>query len=184
MLRPFRSTAIALLLAGATAALLAQGRDPRQAVEAEKAAMARLDYMPGTWAGTGWMDLPAGRRTFHGTETIQSKLGGIALLIEGDFVGVAPGADHETSVHQTLGVISYDPRAQKYRFLTWLASGMSGEHELVLHDDGWEWGFDIPSGRIRYTMKKTAADEWFEIGERSADGKEWAKFFEMTLKKK
>jgi hypothetical protein len=33
-------------------------------------------------------------------------------------------------------------------------------------------------------MRRGSNGEWFEIGERSADGTTWGKFFEMTLKKR
>ena len=47
------------------------------------------------------------------------------------------------------------------------------------------WGFAVPqAGRVRFTITLTQAGEWWEIGEFSRDGATWAKFFEMTLKKK
>ena len=41
-----------------------------------------------------------------------------------------------------------------------------------------------PQGKVRYTITRTAEGAWFEIGEYSRDGQQWAKFFEMTLTKK
>jgi len=47
-----------------------------------------------------------------------------------------------------------------------------------------EWGFQTPQGgRVRYTIKLTDQGDWFEIGEFSADEKNWRKFFEMTLQR-
>ena len=65
----------------------------------------------------------------------------------------------------------------------WLATGTSGERELELLPDGWRWETSGPRGTIRYTFKLGPEGEWLEIGERSTDGAEWKKFFEMTLKK-
>jgi hypothetical protein len=147
--------------------------------EAQIAAMKKLDYMAGVWEGEGWIEMGS-RMTFRGTETVQRKLNGLALLVEGAFV-----SPQNVPVHTTLAVISYDPKTNKYDFDTWLGTGSSGEHELVLLDNGWQWEIHPPMGGvIRYTMTLTEAGEWLEIGERSKDGTEWKKFFEMKLKKK
>ena len=163
----------------------AQAQVPRQQrAEAQRAAMRRLDYMVGDWEGEGWTVMNGERHTFRGGELIQRKLGGIALLVEGAFFSRPAGSEQETPSHTTLGVISYDPRTQTYRFRTWLARGMAGERELTLIADGWQWEIRYPKGVIRYVMKLTPAGEWFEIGERSEDEKAWQKFFEMRLRKK
>ena len=150
--------------------------------EAERTAMARLAYMAGRWTGEGWMDMGGGRHAFRGGEVVQSKLRGAVLLVEGDFTGKVGEGGREGPVHTTLGVIFYDARAGKYRFHTWLATGQAGQYELVPKPDGWQWELELPQMRIRYTSKFTAG-EWFEIGERSTDGTNWQKFFEMTLRK-
>jgi hypothetical protein len=141
--------------------------------------MKKLDYMVGVWKGTGWIEHQGGRQTFAGTETVQSKLNGLALLIEGKF------KDKDGAViHETLAVLNYDEKTKAYRFNTYLATGLTGEHELKLLEGGWQWGFQIPgAGNVRYTFKLTDKGEWFEIGEFSQDGKSWRKFFEMTLQK-
>jgi hypothetical protein len=149
--------------------------------EAQVNAMARLQQMAGTWTGEGWMDFGERRSTFRGSEVVQSKLGGTALLVEGNFF--AKIGDADVPVHTTLGVISYDPQTQKYRFTSWLATGTSGERELVVTDNGWTWETKTPRGVMRYTTR-FADGQWLETGERSADGTAWKQFFEMTLRKK
>ena len=140
--------------------------------------MKKLDYMVGEWKGTGWMERPGVKETFVGTETVQSKLGGLALLVEGKF------KDKDGKVvHETLAVISYDEKTKGYNFRTYLANGTTGEHELKLIEGGWQWGFQFPQGNVRYTFKLSDKGEWFEIGEFSQDGKTWRKFFEMTLQR-
>lgn len=176
-------SALAILALSVGLPAAAQPPSPESAA-AQRAAMAKLDYMTGEWVGEGWMDLGTGRSTFRGSERVQSKLGGIALLVEGDFVGKRPGSEEEVPVHTTLGVIYYDPQAQRYRFDTWLATGGAGGRELTVNADGWQWEIKSPRGMIRYVMKLTPAGEWFEVGERSTDGTTWQKFFEMTLRKK
>ena len=36
---------------------------------------------------------------------------------------------------------------------------------------------------VRFTMNLSEKDKWSEIGEFSQDGKNWMKFFEMTLQR-
>jgi hypothetical protein len=146
--------------------------------DAQIAAMKKLDYMAGTWRGEGWIDFGRGKMTFTGSETIQRKLDGVALLVEGAFVDAAGKPSHTT-----LAVMSYDPAAKKYRFSTWLATGTSGVHDLTVNDNGWQWELATPYGTMRYVMTLTDAGEWLETGARSTDGKEWKQFFEMKLKK-
>lgn len=170
------------ILAGFVQAQEQKGGRPKP--EAQIAAIARLDYMVGDWSGEGWMDFGGNRVTFRGTERIQKKLDGTVLLVEGHFLAKPPGAEAKVPVHSTLGVISFEPQAKKYQFASWLATGSSGERELTLDSAGWRWQMESPRGTIRYIMKLTDAGAWFEIGERSSDGTNWQKFFEMTLRKK
>ncbi len=151
--------------------------------DTERAAMAKLDGMVGRWEGGGWMDMGAGRSAFQGSETVQKKLRGVALLVEGDFTGKVGDGGQEAPVHTTLGVIFFDAKSGKYRFNSWLATGMAGERDLTLTSDGWQWEMQAGPMRIRYTARLTPG-EWHEIGERSSDGTNWSPFFEMTLKKK
>jgi len=142
-----------------------------------RAEMSKLDKMVGQWKGSGWIQQGAKRETFSGTETVQRKIDGLALLVEGKF------SDAKGKViHETLAVLSFNAKAKNYDFRTYLANGMSGEHEFKLLPDGYEWGFQLPMGNIRYLIK-TNSDVWFETGEFSKDGKTWIKFFEMKLDK-
>jgi hypothetical protein len=143
------------------------------------AEMQKLDYMVGQWSGTGWIERrEGGRLTFAGTETVQRKLNGLALLVEGKFKD-----NNGAVVHETLAVISYDDKAKTYGFRTYLANGAGGDYVLNLIEGGWQWSIKFPGGHFRYTFKLTDRGEWFEVGEFSQDEKSWRKFFEMTLKK-
>lgn len=173
---------LVLWLAAAAAAQPPAGAQGQSAAE-QVEAMSRLDFLVGDWQGEGWMEHGGTRYPFRGGELVQEKLGGLALLVEGDFRARFPGSDEERQVHATLGVISYDPESDVYRFDTWLAQGTHGERELTPTDDGWSWRIEGPQSVVRYTMKLTPEGEWYEIGERSTDGESWHQFFEMTLRK-
>jgi hypothetical protein len=146
--------------------------------DAQRAEMKKLESLAGQWKGSGWIVQQDGKReTFTGTETVQPKLGGLALLVEGKFSNTEGKV-----IHETLAVLAFDAKAKGYRFRTYLASGMSGEHDFKLLVDGFEWGFQFPTGTVRYIIK-TNNDAWLETGEFSRDGKTWTKFFEMKLDK-
>lgn len=150
----------------------------KKAVEARRAEMRKLDLWTGKWEGSGWMQQGAVRETFTGTENVQRKLDGLAMLVEGKFTN-----KENVVIHETLAVVSHNPQTKNYDFSTYLASGAKGLYELKTTADGWQWEIPFPNGKMRYTTKLTA-DAWFEIGEMSLDdGKTWRKFFEMNLKR-
>lgn len=153
--------------------------DPAEQIKA----MGKLDFLIGNWEGEGWMDFGGTRANFHGTEVVQRKLNGVTLLVEGSFFAKRESGE-PFPVHTTLGVISFDPQQKNYRFQSWLAQGTSGERELTVLDRGFQWEMRNPRGVVRYTTTISEKGEWVEIGERSADGTNWQKFFEMTLRKK
>ena len=173
-----KKLALAILTVLTAVSLSAQPAGPPRP-DAQIAAMKKLDYMVGVWKGEGWIEMGGPRMTFRGSETVQRKLDGVALLVEGAFV-----SEQNVPVHTTLAVMSYDSAAKKYNFSTWLATGSTGDYELVLNPDGWQWEIVTPMGmKIRFVMKLSEAGEWVETGSRSTDGTNWKQFFEMKLKK-
>ena len=148
-----------------------------QTAELQRSEVKKLESMVGQWKGSGWIQQGAKRETFTGTETVQRKIDGLALLVEGRFTD-----PQGKVIHETLAVLAFDPKLKSYRFRTYLASGISGEHDLKIVPDAYLWGFSFTGGEVRYTIK-TANDVWLEIGEFSKDGKTWVKFFEMKLEK-
>jgi hypothetical protein len=153
-------------------------------VAEQREAMKKWERWVGRWQGTGWIDYGGQRMTFTIDETIQSKLGGIALLVEGRGKARMPGKQEESVIHEALATITYDDKAKKYRFVTQTEKGHFGMPDIKVTDDGWQWGFrDAGGGGILYTIKYTDKGEWFEYGERSQDGKSWQRFHEMTLKR-
>jgi hypothetical protein len=145
--------------------------------ELQRGEVKKLESMIGQWKGSGWIQQGAKRETFSGTENVQRKLDGLAILVEGKFSN-----PEGKVIHETLAVLSFDVKAKNYKFRTFLANGINGEQDFKVVGDSFEWGFQVPAGTIRYTIK-TANDVWFEIGEFSKDGKSWMKFFEMKLDK-
>ena len=146
--------------------------------DAQRAEMKKLDAMIGLWKGSGWSQQGKERETFTGTENVQRKIDGLALLVEGKFVD-----KNNVVKHETLAVLSYNSTSKDYDFNTFLFNGRKGQYTLKAAGEDWQWGFSFSGGTVRYTIKLTA-DTWHEIGEISMDeGKTWRQFFEMTLKK-
>ena len=149
------------------------------------APMAPLAFLAGEWEGEGWMMFgPDQRHTFVQHESVEAKLGGDVLLIEGR--GLA-SEDTSRVVHHALAVLAYDPAAERYLMRAFRAGGPGGtqvvEAEATVRDGSLVWGFEDPrAGQIRYTVREDEAGRWQEVGEMSRDGGEtWFQFFGMTL---
>ena len=152
---------------------------------AELEAMKKLSYMVGKWEGSGWAMGRDGKRTnVEGGETVQMKLQGRALLVEGLFRHSDPGTPGDGVVgHETLAILTYDVPTKTYKFQTHTFNGAPGNHELKLIEGGWQWEIKQPNGPlIRFTAKFDATT-WTEYGEIIMEGREAMKFLEFTLKK-
>jgi hypothetical protein len=161
---------LATVLLAATSAFAAE--------PASTAELAKLSAMAGRWKGDGWMFTREGRKTFASEETVEMKLGGAALLIE----GLHRDATTNAVVHHALAILAWDAARSEYRFLSALADGRTGAFAGKLEDGRFVWMIQ-PEGApwSRFTIAFTG-DRWVEDGESSRDGgKTWMKFFEMRL---
>lgn len=169
------STQVLLLLVTFTLSAKAQAPSPTTQIEEMK----RLNFLIGEWRGEGWaMVGQNNREAARQTETVQSKLNGLALLVE----GLGKSTDgKERIVHHAMAVISYDMQKKVHRVSTYQANGQAIEAEAKVGNNTLEWGFKREGGTIRFTIKLTEKGEWHEVGDFSPDGKNWFKFMEMTL---
>jgi hypothetical protein len=173
-----RKTFMLLMLVLLPVAVLAQS--PGSVSRAE---MKKLDFMAGRWQGEGWIELGPERHTFRQTETIESKVDGLVMVVEGLGKDKAPGKENVV-VHNAFAVVSYDGPAKQFRWRAFRADGLTLDVEARVSENSLVWGFPAPrGGDIRFTIKLTEKGEWFEVGEFSQDGKTWLKFFEMTLQR-
>ena len=149
--------------------------------DVQRAEMKKLDWLVGQWKGAGWMQMgPRGRREFTITETIQAKLDGLVLVIEGHGKSKEDGS----TVHTALAFVSYDEQAKTFRWRAFTAEGRQTDTQAKVGADTLEWGLEIPQrGRVRYTLKLSPKGEWVEVGEMTQDGQTWQKFLEMTLER-
>jgi hypothetical protein len=146
--------------------------------------MKKVSFLVGQWKGEGWIDFGQGQRRFTETESVQSKLGGEVLLIEGLGKTNVDGKETGTTVHNAIALVTYDDKAKTFRFQAHQAGGRSVDSEARVTEGALEWGFtDERAGTFRFKIRLNDAGKWFEIGEGSRDGKTWHKFFEMTLQR-
>jgi hypothetical protein len=148
-------------------------------------AMRKLDFLVGQWKGEGWLEfVPGQRRPFKGTETVQKKLDGLLVTIDGLHRAPMGEKGEDTVVHNAFAIVSYEEKANRYRLQGFTTRGNHEDTEAKVTEGQLVWGMKIPQfGDVRYTIKLDDKGRWFEIGEVSKDGAAWRKFFEMTLQR-
>ena len=172
--------AVCVFLFGISTVFSQENVTDRFQTETQKIEMAKLDKMIGKWSGAGWIQQGAKREEFTGTENVQRKLGGLAVLIEGRFTDKN---QPDKVIHETLAVLSYNTNTKIYDFKTYLANGSGGNFTFGAKGENFEWGLNFPGTKILYTISFKDG-VWNEIGKMSRDdGKTWNQFFEMNLKK-
>ncbi|MBL0938815.1 MAG: hypothetical protein IBJ03_07965 [Gemmatimonadaceae bacterium] len=179
-----------LLLAVAVVPSSVRAQTPEQRAAALKTAqdaMARFAWLEGEWEGPATA-INGGRSfTLTQRESVQRAAMNTALMIQGrGSMRMAPDQP-ERLVFNAAGMFAYDGITNKYTFFSASGSGQAQQFTAELTGtDGFIWGHSSPDGhRTRYTITRTPAGEWHEIGHTSADdGKTWTRMFEMTLKKK
>ena len=142
-------------------------------------AMKALPRLEGRWEGEGWMRMGPGEpMRFVGEETVESRLDGRLLVVE----GLHRTPDRAKVVHHAFGVFSWDDAAKAYRFTTYVANRGGGDHQARLEGDALVWDLASPDGMKRRFTITVKDDQWKEVGHVQR-GEEWLQFFEMTLKR-
>ena len=179
-MNPF-TIALVVLISFASSMAVSQDRPDNSAKNREK--MLAFKDMVGNWKGDGF--LQKGKDISERSlvdETVQMKLDGMLMVVE----GVGKLADGSGKVvHHAFGVLSYDGLADQYKFRAYLADGRNTDAWFnVIAANKFQWGFDVPNGKIRYTIIiDPSAKTWNETGEFSRDEKTWFKTFEMNLER-
>ncbi|MGH9328431.1 MAG: hypothetical protein ACRD2B_17310 [Terriglobia bacterium] len=159
----------------------------RVAPTSEGAQMKKLDFLLGKWAGTVYVEyVPGQRDTFTETETVQVKLGGLLITVEGTGKSKMPNGE-EAVTHSAFAAVSYDQSASAYRWHAYNAARGSVQYLATTAKVGTstlEWGYrDRRAGSVQFTIRTDQQGRWSETGELSHDGKTWHKFFAMTLRR-
>ncbi|WP_439488963.1 hypothetical protein [Algoriphagus sp.] len=134
----------------------------------------KLEFLLGEWRGNGWMmNQSREKMPFDQTEKVTLKVGGTAILIEGQ------GEANGQNVHNALAIIRMGDEIGKYDFHSYLQSNQHGTYKSELIGDTFYW---YPADNVRYVIKINEKGQWHEIGEANAGGT-WYQFLEMTLDK-
>lgn len=165
------------LLMASLLASTAQAAEPSP-TDAERAAIAHLPALIGSWEGEGWMRTgPGDPQRFSSQERVESRLDGHALVIEGKHYS----QDRTRVVHNALAVVTYDAARAEYHFLAKVVGQPAADYQGRLDADAFIWEMPTPRGKIRYVIR-VVNEQWIEKGEiEAANG--WQQFFEMTLKR-
>ncbi|MDR7332659.1 hypothetical protein [Roseateles asaccharophilus] len=173
-----RSVLMTLTLLPLAGPALADEVDKQQA-----AAMAPLAWMAGEWKGESTMRRPEGQLRSLSWERVIVAAGGTALLIQGRHHAIKPDGTPGDVVHDAAGLLSFQPRTGKHRFVAQLANGRSGDFEARVEGDKLLWSMPAGEGQqIRYEIQRNAAGQWAEEGF-FCRGESCQPFFKMTLTK-
>jgi hypothetical protein len=132
-------------------------------VEAQRAAMKKLQFLVGEWSGeASALRGPGQFVDLVQTESAQFKLDGLVLVIEG--VGRAK-ADRKTAL-QALGFITFDDDVGTYRMRAF-NDGRWLETEVKLADgeNSISWGFVLGEFKTTTVLCVNDKGEWTELGQ-------------------
>lgn len=169
---------VLLVTVGVAGRVWSQPQPDMAAVMAsQRQALAKLDFMDGTWRGPAWTLLPSGEKhALTQTERIGPFLDGAVKVIEGR------GYEADGRVgFNAFGIVSYDPGKRAYTMRAY-AQGRVGDFPLTVTADGFTWEIAAGPATIRYTAE-VKDGTWHEYGERIMAGAELVRFHEMTLKR-
>jgi len=168
------------LLFGAVLSVLSaaqQSRGPDLA--AQRAAMKKLAFVIGRWAGEARVERGTGEPILlTQTEEAQYKLDGLILMTEG--IGRAK-ADGKT-ILQALGILSYDDTAGTYRMRAFNDGRfLETEVKLLENGKGITWGFILGQIKTSSVMRITEEGDWTELHEITIGSQPPRKYMEIKV---
>jgi hypothetical protein len=144
-------------------------------LDAQRAAMKKLDFLVGRWSGEARMLRGPGEPVvMKQTEEVQYKLGGLLLVIEG--VGITDGKP----VLQALGIVSYDDESGTYHMRAF-NDGRFLETEVKLIEKGFTWGFALGQYRTSSVMRIDEKGNWTELHEITIGAQAPRRYMELSV---
>jgi hypothetical protein len=148
-------------------------------LEAQRAAMKKLEFLTGNWSGEARVLRGPGEPVeMIQTEVARYKLDGLVLLIEG--IGRAK-SDGKPAL-QALGMVTYDDQSETYRMRAF-NDGRFLETEVKLLDTGKgiAWGFALGEIKTSSVLRINEKGEWTELGELTIGSQAPRKFMELRV---
>jgi hypothetical protein len=171
-----------LFMAAISLGLACMAQVPRTPdVEAQRAAMKKLNFLIGTWSGdASVLRAPGQFLELSQTEEAQFKLDGLVLMIEG--VGRTK-SDGKLAL-QALGLISFDEESETYRMRAF-NDGRWLETEVRLDNAGnaITWGFTLGEMKTNSIMRLNEKGEWTEHTELTIGTRSPQKLMDLTVRR-
>jgi hypothetical protein len=148
-------------------------------LEAQRAALKKLDFLVGKWSGEARVSRGPGEPLeLIQTEEAQYKLDGLILMIEG--IGKTK-TDGKVAL-QALGIVSYDDEGGTYRMRAY-NDGSYLETDLNLSENGKgiTWGFALGDIKTSSMLRMNEKGEWTELIEIAIGSQPARKFMELTV---
>lgn len=172
--RSIAACALGALIAGPLQSASIQ--DTKLARNAPTRTTDQLAMLDGRWSGPAWVIAPHGKKyELEQIETVCPALFGEVRVMEGRGSTGGMTRFHAVTIFEgksdgTIAMRSYTP-------------GRTGDYQLTLTGDGFEWGFAAGAATYRYRIT-IDGDRWTEIGEmRAGLGAEWRQIFGMELRR-
>lgn len=150
-------------------------------LESQRAAMKKLNFLVGEWAGEARVMRGPGESTeLVQTEEARYKLDGLILTIE----GVGRTKSDGKPILQALGVISYDDESKTYQMRAF-NDGRFLETEVKLPGEGqgMTWGFTLGEIRTKSVMRINDRGEWTELHEITIGSQPPKKLMELVVRR-
>ena len=147
--------------------------------EAQRAAMRKLSFLVGKWAGEARIFRGAGESLeLVQTEEAAFKLNGLVLVIEGTGRNNADGK----AALQALGVISFDDESGTYHMRAY-NDGRYLETEVRLAENGMgmTWGFTLGEIKTNSLMRISELGDWTEVHEITIGSEPARRFMEVRV---
>lgn len=150
-------------------------------LDAQREALRKLDFLVGEWAGRASIARVPGAPTesLVQTESVQYKLDGLVLMIE----GVGRAGSEGRPILQALGLITYDDQRMVYKMRAF-NDGRILETDVKLSDDGkgLTWGFVLGEIRTNSVLRINEKGDWTELHEITFGSEPPKKLMEVTVR--
>ena len=150
-------------------------------LEAQRAAMKKLDFLVGSWSGEARvLRGPGEPLELIQTEEAQYKLDGLILVIDG--VGKTK-ADGKAAL-QAFGVVSFDDETGTYRMRAY-NDGRYLETDVKLNENGkgMTWGFALGDIKTSSVLRINEKGEWTEQAEITIGSQPARKLMELAVRR-
>jgi len=150
-------------------------------LEAQRAAMKKLDFLVGEWSGHASAARGPGVIVeLEQSEVAQFKLDGLVLMIE----GVGRNKSDGQFALQALGLISFDDVSGRYRMRAY-NDGRWLESDVTLLEDGksLSWGFSLGEISTKSVLRINDKGAWTELAEITIGARPPQKLMELVVQR-